>query len=363
MLGCISHFKEKKFEIKKINTLVITLACWSFLSIFWADRPFKAFQTWAKITALISAGFLWWNYCNSLKSLQRTQLKKVVWVTAITLAALLILFGMDAQFGLISKLGCKRNLYHIIDQHISQALVHGCTACMLGIWMHSGQFNKYKWLQTGLIILLVPIMHYCTSDAASLGLILGISALAGYAFFPRFLKAVFIYGMPATWLSLPFVFLVFTTEYYSALARLMDASYTHRLFIWHSVALQTFKKFLTGFGFGSSRYRSLGCEQDIIVFDGTKDLILSAPENCLHPHNFMLQIWFELGAVGCILACLIWIAYWKKRYDNSANYTIAFWGSALGVAATGISIWQTWWIILLVILVPIYRLQEPTKTN
>ena len=68
----------------------------------------------------------------------------------------------------------------------------------------------------------------------------------------------------------------------------------------------------------------------------------------------MLQIWLELGSVGVIFACLAWLIYWRKAYEKSDSYVIAFWGSALCVAATGISIWQSWWLILIVTLLPVY---------
>ncbi|MCX7352541.1 MAG: hypothetical protein NTW22_04625, partial [Proteobacteria bacterium] len=74
-------------------------------------------------------------------------------------------------------------------------------------------------------------------------------------------------------------------------------------------------------------------------------------------------IWLELGAVGVMLACLIWVTYWNKEYAKSNSYTIAFWGSTLCVAATGISIWQSWWLILIVILAPVYKLSNSTRLN
>lgn len=355
--GCVIQFKKKHFEINKENIFMISLIFWSFLSVFWAADSFRAFQSFIKVVVLIFSGVLWWNYCSRLELLERQQLQKIVFAAGIVLAILLIFLGFDAQLDLGFRLGFKKKLFCLIDQYISQALVHGCAACMLAIWMNNLRICN-SWVYAGLLILLIPIFHFCTSDAASLGLLMGISALIGSRIFPRLLKMMFIYGMPTVWLALPFAFFIFTEKYYVLLAGAMDPSYTHRLFIWKSVSMQAFNRFWTGFGFGSSRYRSLGCEQGIVVFDGTKDLVLSAPENCLHPHNFMLQVWFEFGAVGVMLTCLFWIMYWTKQYDKSTAYTIAFWGSILGVAATGISIWQTWWLILLVVLAPVYRLHD-----
>ena len=181
---------------------------------------------------------------------------------------------------------------------------------------------------------------------------------------PGFLRMMFIYGMPTVWGALPFVFRMFTTEQFVQWATSLDPSHTHRLFIWHSVTKQIFERFWTGFGFGSSRYRSLVVDGgDITILRGTEKLVLFSPENCLHPHNFMLQMWLELGAVGVALACITWIIYWQNHYVKSTSYTIAFGGSALCVAATGISVWQSWWLILLVVLAPIYKSRNITSLN
>jgi O-antigen ligase len=235
-------------------------------------------------------------------------------------------------------------------------------ACGLSIWLSVKHFKK--WIQAIILILIFWTVQHGTSDAAALGIFLGASALVMHKIMPSFLKIMFIYGMPVVWGILPFIFRMLSCEQYVQWSAVLDPSYTHRLFIWHSVSKQIFERFWTGFGIGSSRYRFLTVSgKDITIINGSEKLVLFSPENCLHPHNFMLQIWLELGAVGVMLACLIWVAYWNKQYDKSNSYTIAFWGSTLCVAATGISIWQSWWLILIVILAPVYKLSNSTRLN
>lgn len=343
--ACVFQFKKRKFQYKRTDLLVYALIAWSALSIFWAIDVLKALQMYVKVGLLMLAGWFWWNRYSQFAQREHQQFQRVVFGAGCLLAVSLIIFGIDARF--------KGGLHSIIDEHISQALVHGCVACSLAIWINLQHWTK--WFQGGVLILLFWIMHYCSSDAASLGILLGAVTLVTCKFFPRFLKSMFIYGMPAVWAGLPFVFRVFSPDQYVQLAKTLDPSYTHRLFIWHSVTKQIFERFWTGFGFGSSRYRSLFIQgEDIILLEGAEKLVLSAPENCLHPHNFMLQVWFELGAIGVVLICLTWITYWKKQYEKTNCYTIAFWGSVLCVAATGISIWQSWWLVLLVVLTPVY---------
>ncbi len=350
---CIFQFKKNELQVEKFNLLVFALIAWSALSIFWAIDLSKALQMFVKINGLMLAGWFWWNHYKKFNQFQLQQFQRIVSIAGQLLAVSLVVFGINSKFG--------GTLYNIIDEHISQALVHGCAACCLAIWLALQGPNR--WIQGLVLIFLFFTMHYCTSDAASLGILLGAGTLVTSKFFPRFLKAMFIYGMPAVWAGLPFVFRIFSPDQYVQLAKTLDPSYTHRLFIWHSVTNQIFERFWTGFGFGSSRYRScLIRGEDITLLEGAEKLVLSAPENCLHPHNFMLQIWFDFGVIGVVLACLLWIFYWVNQYDKVNVYTIAFWGSALCIAATGISVWQTWWLILLVVLAPIYNLQVSKNT-
>lgn len=346
---CALQFRRENFQERESNFFVLALMAWFFLSVFWANDLSKSLQICIKVNVLLLSGWLWWSRYSQFNLKERQQIQVVVSLASYFLIISLIIFGVDARF--------KGGLHSIIDQHISQALVHGCVACSLVIWLNLRHWKK--WFQFCVLVLLFFIMHYCTSDAASLGILLGAAALIMHEVFPAFLKLMFIYGMPTVWVALPFVFRIFSPDYYVQLAKILDSSYTHRLFIWHSVSQQIFERFWTGFGFGSSRYRSLLAQgEDITILEGAEKLVLSAPENCLHPHNFMLQVWFDFGAIGVMLACFVWVTYWVKQYDKSNSYMIAFWGSALCIAATGISVWQSWWLILLVILMPIYGMQH-----
>jgi O-antigen ligase len=161
--------------------------------------------------------------------------------------------------------------------------------------------------------------------------------------------------MPAVWMAFPFIFKFLTYSDFLKWSSSFDTSYTHRLFIWHSASAQALQKFWTGFGLGSSRYRYCFVEPSHIpIWYNSERMILAAPETCLHPHNFMVQIWLELGFIGTILGCIAWIMYWRNRYEKCDSYTMAFWGSALCIAGTSISVWQSWCVILLTLLIPVY---------
>lgn len=298
------------------------------------------------------AGWFWSNSYNKFNLYKREQIQTTIFAAGLLLAICLVIFAISLKFGW--------QLHAIIDERVSQALVHGCIACSLAIWMKLQHFKK--WVQALVLIILFWTIQRCSSDTAALGILLGSGTLIMHKVLPRFLRTMFIYGMPTVWGALPFIFRTLTPEQYSQWSTILDPSHTHRLFIWHSVTKQLFERFWAGFGIGSSRYRFLTYDGgDITIVNGHEKLVLFSPENCLHPHNFMLQLWLELGAIGVALACLTWIIYWRNYYETSSSNTIAFFGCALCVAATGISVWQSWWLILLVVLVPVYKAQHQSQ--
>lgn len=339
-----NQFSMKDQILSANSMMLIIFFLWAGLSCLWAAKHLSALGMWGKNGVIFLGGLVWGFRYVSLENIK--PLEKSVKLASILLFIALTIFALDIKF--------NGKLYKMIDQHISQALVHGCVACALSIWLWMKDLNKLR--QAAILISLVWSLQVCSSDAAALGLILGSGALVLNKLAPIFLRSMFIYGMPTVWLALPFVFRLFTTEQFYKWGEILEPSYTHRLFIWDSVSTQIFERFWAGFGIGSSRYRDFFVNVgDITLVKSGQKIIFGAAENCLHPHNFMLQIWLELGAVGVILTCIAWILYWKKNYHQSNPYAIAFWGSALSVAATGISIWQSWWLILFITLLPVYK--------
>ncbi len=342
MAACIYRARKHSFDYVMVDWGVIALFSWGLLSALWAADAWLSLQIYGKVILILLGGWLWRSNYHHLNSETRRTLQNLVLVAGLLLMAGLFILVVNIKF--------NGRLYQMIDQHVSPALIHGCIACGLAIWLNLAKLAK--WLQACILLATIWTLQHASSDAAALGVLLGAGVLVMHKFLPRFLRTMFIYGMPIVWGFIPFVFRITTQENYHQWANTLETSYTHRLFIWHSVTNQIFERFWTGFGFGSSRLQDFGLKaEEITVAIGHHQQVLEAP---VHPHNFMLQIWLELGAVGVILSSLAWIIYWRQRYHKSDSYYLAFWTSALCIAATSISLWQSWWLFLLATLVPIY---------
>ena len=166
----------------------------------------------------------------------------------------------------------------------------------------------------------------------------GLIAFAGALIAPR-LAVLGVSGGLAAWvLAAPFVTpLLFTDQ------RIVDALPTSgaaRVVIWRYVAGRIPENFWFGHGLDASRTapQLLPVRPDYSV--------AAIP---LHPHSGSMQIWFEQGAVGAVLATLVLLAggYWlAQRCQNNrlAAAAIAATIASLGIIANlSYGLWQEWW--------------------
>jgi O-antigen ligase len=107
-------------------------------------------------------------------------------------------------------------------------------------------------------------------------------------------------------------------------------SWSDRLRIWGFVAEQFSRAPLRGAGLDASR-----------AFPGVVPL---------HPHNAPLQLWYELGAPGAVLATCFWLWLWRRMAECAERSRLlgatsaAAAASYLAIGSVSFGIWQDWWI-------------------
>ena len=111
----------------------------------------------------------------------------------------------------------------------------------------------------------------------------------------------------------------------------LPASWGARLDIWAFTNARLTEQPLLGWGLDASR-----------MFPG---------EIHLHPHDGAVQIWFELGAAGAILAAAFWaFIFWRIAQDAQMRLFAATACATatvyLVIGAISFSLWQEWWICL-----------------
>ena len=135
--------------------------------------------------------------------------------------------------------------------------------------------------------------------------------------------------------------------------RWLNPSSAQRIVIWNNAVVHIREKPVLGAGFDATR--ALYGKKDRVVYK-FPDEIAGRPWGPtihepipLHPHNAVLQVWLELGAVGAAIILVLLLAI-IRAIDRTIEDRISR-AAALGALTTGLvvasisfGIWQSWWL-------------------
>lgn len=133
---------------------------------------------------------------------------------------------------------------------------------------------------------------------------------------------------------------------------LRAANTAQRMEVWNGIADKIFDRPLLGHGYDAARY--MGTYKT--------DEIYQKSNTILHPHNLALQLWLEFGAIGALWGAAV-LATMLRRIESidipplRRLGTIMF-ASTLGLALISWGMWQTWWMVLIFMLIALFRLVQ-----
>ncbi len=123
----------------------------------------------------------------------------------------------------------------------------------------------------------------------------------------------------------------------------LPGSVLHRTYIYDFVLGRVAERPLLGWGLGTSR-----------VLPGGGDYVPDPNLNNneflpLHPHNGVLQVWVELGAVGTLgFAAIVWLVFTAIRRRVADRGTAAALAAAMTAYMTvgqfSYGVWSSWWL-------------------
>lgn len=131
---------------------------------------------------------------------------------------------------------------------------------------------------------------------------------------------------------------------------LRKANAAQRLELWSGLSDHIFDRPFIGFGYDAARligeYKSQG--------------IYQKPNTITHPHNIALQFWLEFGAIGAVFAVICFGTMFRlieavpKAAARKLGLIMLCSGMTLALVSWGM--WQTWWMILVFLMVTSYKL-------
>ena len=353
------HLKNFKF-----SKIILIFTLWCLCSCFWMTNPVQSLKLFLQVFSLIFISLIINKNIDHLK----IYIPKINISIFIGTIIAMILFLIEYSTNGIITNNFKAlfstnslNKFHLYN------LDRGCAILALTSWLViyiTNNSRKYILAVAyyALVFYLLSISESLASFVGfSLGAIAFIFVRINPSFFISFIKCSIIIG------SLAMPVIAFKIEP-RALADgySLPLSAKHRLFIWHYASKKALEKPIFGHGFGSSRYFEINDNQ-YIDYNGEKWSPLP-----IHPHNNVIQILLETGAVGLLLFLTLIYQFFNKvkinirKAEINSNYAAAFVACFVNYYTIGMisfNIWQLWWVYIGTWLILMFKWQDKALTN
>lgn len=317
--------------------LLLGFTAWAAASALWS--PNAGSLQWLKFAILVPLGLVFAAAARKPRALTLAGAQAALLVIA-PLLAVEILFGMP-----LNRAGQPDTDLFELSRNLSRAtsvLTAVTWAAAAGLLALGGAIRNVCAIGalaiTGAVVAIQP-----EQTANWLGYGVGVTAFAFALIAPRFALIAVTGGLAAWVLAAPFVTPLVLGD--PALLDTLPYSWAARIGIWDFVCAEIMNAPLIGHGIDAARL-----VEERMIIQGVESSAVPA-----HPHSASLQIWFETGAVGAVLAAAAlfvggWTLAQKLRGQRAAlaGVTAAF--ASLGLSANlSYSLWQEWWTATLLL--------------
>lgn len=333
------------------GVLCLAFALWALVTLAWAPQP--AFLVWLQVAAVIGLGLVVVVGFDDLSPAYRA-LMVVCFSGSMSCLVAAHLFEI-ASGGTLSAF--LRGLTHVRPGVYAQGTV--LLALLSWAWALTLRVLWGRWWPALLALALSAAAIFglnMRGAQAAFAVALMLAALT--APFPRpahrlLALAVALYALAAPWLSLDWL----TVARLDAAGLNMPSSWWHRVGIWSFTADRITQAPFFGHGFQAARWiGGQGFNFTVPQFGNSP-----MPSMPLHPHNGLIQVWLELGALGLALMLAVWwrVTRWLRAYTEHrwiAAAGAATFGAALVIGSISFGVWQRWWIATLFLVAAFVRL-------
>lgn len=350
------NLKNVRSEFSVIERTILVFA---FLSCFWSVSPIDSVMGLGRMALVI---ILLHIINQKIHMLEKPGIYFNKAIQASLFVAIIVFFIEKYTNGLI--IGYIRSIFqpykeqnfHLfwLDRGVSFLSVFS----WVPIYLHIREGNYINALISYVAVLVALV--FSDSDSAFLAYVCaGLAYLISYLYKGKFRKLISIFVL-AYIVAMPIFSKLQDPHYLAENPTKMPISYVHRLFIWKYAMNISADKFYLGFGIDTSGVIE-PTESEMVIYDGIK--MSPMPR---HPHNSVIQVMLELGAVGLILfAAYIWKML--DKFGNIARRDTVYGSSAYAIfinyfviGLVSFSMWQSWWLMLILF---IYLTMNLAKNN
>lgn len=331
------------------------LACSSAL---WADSPGDVLEKGLLTTFLVISGVF---PLFAADTLDRAQLRACAWLIPVLLLAAAGLAAFELAFKmpfytLIRDIGEGERVHtSVINRGAVNTVL--CLFAALAVVQSGAAFEnkRHRALMTaGLLGMTLLMLSLSQAQVAQLAFVagLGVYALNPAGRWPAITFAVLagaggVLVLSAPWLA-QWMFAHVAAETQD-LAWLRSGYAANRMEIWDFTARYALQAPLTGHGLDATRY--------VESFDHAR--LYHREDGILHPHNFALQLWTDLGVTGALAGCGVLAALFRSACiprGTAGRAVMATLLAALLVASISYGLWQSHWIGVMIYLLALSRM-------
>lgn len=303
------------------------------VSVIWAAYPAEALQLAVERLPML---------CGlSLCALTLPVLRESIWQKALPIFAWLSA-AMVAMIWIETALNYPINRFYytwsgqdsrmLIEAVLNRSLSAAVLLAVPALWI---LWARKHYLIAALYAAgLLAALAVSEASAAFAAALIGLLAFCAARFCAKFVQAGLAAAGSLALISFPWI-APFLFAHRPQWSYLQTPSTGGRLEIWDFVARAIQVRPELGYGFEATRFMIFQTQQ-----------VYHKADTVLHPHNNVLQIWMEYGALGAILALAGWL--FTVKHIQSAP-ALAWLSVALVMGLMSFGLWQSAWLSLLLL--------------
>ena len=333
---------------RSVAAAMAAILAWGAIASLWAFKPSFSAPRVIELIGLILTGVF---AIHVLGLMDRRRLLAATMI-GVAIGCVVVMADIATGYHLIGAVH-GRNPVPDLTAEFRGHFKAGATlvAMWSGVAMWAGLKRRWWWRSAAMLVLIGALTIVTSSGGGLLAIVLGTGAGLATLVLPRLTPILAGAVALALTLAAPLAIHMPSTLDLALRFPRMPNSTLHRTMIWHFTATKILERPLLGWGLDGSRVIPGAKEGEVVYMHAGPDdppVPGLQPRLPLHPHDFALQIWLELGAVGAVLvagllAAIVAAAARLPRGPVRAG-AIATFVAAIVVSAVGYGIWQAWWL-------------------
>lgn len=314
------------------------------LSILWAIDPDFAIERVIKIGLVFLGGCLLFSLAQSFSS-RGAEIAGKILPSVFFLCAAYAIFELYSAGVIYNILHPDKTLEGGNLSHLNRMVVI-VTLLSLLVLQQFQNLKKYTWAAITAVIM-IAILYKTHSQSAQVGFVAGLFFCFIFPYAVKYAWPVLGGLIAGIMLAAPWI----AQAMFETLPSLLEnyewfttgASAPARMEIWNFVSQKILEQPFFGHGIEATR----------AIQDFQSAKIYHASAQVLHPHNFVLQIWIEFGALGVVIVTgiLLYILHKISRTPiEQAKIYLPVFCAVLVMAGLSYGLWQGWWLGLMTLL-------------